>query len=68
MIEFKVIEISTFEDGYFKGIGPDGQITNCYIHNKDRDWNKLPNYLNKTIVVKGSIMTQGSFVVIEIVE
>lgn len=67
-IQFEIIEISTFSDGYFKGIGPDGEVTTCYISNKDRDWDKLYNYLGKTITVRGSIMTQGNFVVIAIIE
>lgn len=66
MIEFEVIEIGTYENGWFKAIGIDGQTVTCYLHNKERDRDKLYDYLGKTITVRGSIMTQGNFVVMEI--
>lgn len=66
MIEFKVLEISSFKDGCFKAIGLDGRTITCYLHNKDRDWDELCSYLGKTIGVKGSIMTRDSFLVMEI--
>lgn len=67
-IQFEIVVIGTYTDGYFKGIGPDGQETTCYLHNKERDWDKLYDYLDKPIVVRGSLMTPGNFLVMEIIE
>lgn len=67
-IQFEIIAIGTYADGYFKGIGPDGQETTCYLHNKERDWDKLCDYLDKPIVVRGSLMTPGNFLVMEIID
>lgn len=67
-IEFKVIEISTYTEGYFKAIDPKGDTMICYLNNKERDWDKLYDYLGKIIVVRGSIMTTGYFMVLEICE
>lgn len=67
-IQFIVLSLGSYEDGYFNALGPDGEETRCYLHNKERDWPKLAHYVNKPITVRGSIMTQGNFVVIEILE
>lgn len=66
MFEIKVIEISTYNEGYFKAIGPDGETVTCYLHNKERDWDKLYDYLGKTILVRGSVMTRGNLIILEI--
>lgn len=65
-IEFIIKEVSTYSDGYFKAIGPDGREVYCYLQNKARDWNKIFNYLNTKIPVKGSLMTRDAFLVTEI--
>lgn len=67
MIEFKVIEIVDSEH-YFKGVDFKDRVVKCYFNNPIRDWSKIYSYLNKTIKVKGSLMTANSFVVMEIIE
>lgn len=69
MIELEILEIGTFNEGTFRarvlGIN---EVVTCYLHNKERDWDKLYNYMTGIMKVRGSIMTQGNFLVMEIVD
>lgn len=67
-IQFTILSYGSYEDGYFNALGPDGKEVRCYLHNKERDWPKLAQYTDRPITVKGSIMTTGYFVVMEIIE
>lgn len=67
-IQFTMLSYGSYEDGYFNALSIDGKQVRCYLHNKERDWPKLIKYVGKLITVRGSIMTEGNFVVIEIIE
>lgn len=65
-IEFIIKEVSTYDEGWFKAIGPDKREVICFLQNKKRDWMKIFDYLDTKIVVKGSLMTKDAFLVTEI--
>lgn len=67
-LEFKVLELIDYTEGSFKAIDPRGDTIICYLHDIKRDWEKVKTSIGKTIVVRGSIMTTGYFMVLEICE
>lgn len=67
LIELEILEIGTFDEGTFKArVLSDNNIIICYVRNKERDWDKLYDHLDKPMKVKGSIMTRDYFMVTDI--
>lgn len=69
MIQLHITRISTFAEGIVEAevIGT-GEKVVCHFHNKDRDWDKVYDYLSRPMTVRGSIMTAGHFLIMEIID
>lgn len=66
MVELIVIEISTYKEGWFIALDPDGRRVKCYLQDKDRYWDMVYDYLTEPMSVKGSFMKDNSFLVSKI--
>lgn len=69
MITLDILTISTYNEGTFTArVHEDGQEVICRLYHKERDWDKLYDYLTRPMKVKVNLMTAGNLLVMEIIE